>query len=173
MCIFVAVRRARSRADHPQGPEASHLNRFTLPDERLPSLLPRRLARQALSSPGGALPLPLLQRATPDGLTFALTRRSAAPAAPREREDEPPSARHGFSEAKRGSIPLRTPDPGEQYRFHFDMKKCIGCKCCVVACNEQNGNPAAINWRRVGEIEGGWFPDTTRSYLSMGCNHCL
>jgi Fe-S-cluster-containing dehydrogenase component/DMSO reductase anchor subunit len=53
------------------------------------------------------------------------------------------------------------------------MKKCIGCKCCVVACNEQNGNPAAINWRRVGEIEGGWFPNTTRAYLSMGCNHCL
>jgi len=30
--------------------------------------------------------------------------------------------------------------------FHVDMGKCIGCKCCVVACNEQNGNPAAINW---------------------------
>ena len=53
------------------------------------------------------------------------------------------------------------------------MGKCIGCKCCVVACNEQNGNPAAINWRRVGEIEGGLFPNATRSYLSMGCNHCL
>ena len=70
-------------------------------------------------------------------------------------------------------MPARAPAPGEQYRFHFDMKKCIGCKCCVVACNEQNGNPAAINWRRVGEIEGGWFPNTTRSYLSMGCNHCV
>ena len=70
-------------------------------------------------------------------------------------------------------MPTRAPLPGEQYRFHFDMKKCIGCKCCVVACNEQNGNPAAINWRRVGEIEGGWFPNTTRSYLSMGCNHCV
>ncbi len=46
------------------------------------------------------------------------------------------------------------PGPGEQYRFHFDMTKCIGCKCCVVACNEQNGNPADILWRRVGEIEG-------------------
>ena len=72
-----------------------------------------------------------------------------------------------------GRMPERALAPGEQYRFHFDMKKCIGCKCCVVACNEQNGNPAAINWRRVGEIEGGWFPYTTRSYLSMGCNHCL
>ena len=70
-------------------------------------------------------------------------------------------------------MPDRAPGPGEQYRFHFDMRKCIACKCCVVACNEQNGNPAAINWRRVGEIEGGWYPSTTRSYLSMGCNHCL
>ena len=65
------------------------------------------------------------------------------------------------------------PGPGEQYRFHFDMTKCIGCQCCVVACNEQNGNPADIHWRRVGEIEGGSYPDTWRSYLSMGCNHCL
>src|SRR5688572_15485725 len=70
-------------------------------------------------------------------------------------------------------MPGRRPDPGEQYRFHFDMGTCIGCKCCVVACNEQNGNPASINWRRVAEIEGGWYPQTARSYLSMGCNHCL
>jgi formate dehydrogenase iron-sulfur subunit len=65
------------------------------------------------------------------------------------------------------------PGPGEQYRFHFDMTKCIGCKCCVVACNEQNGNPADILFRRVGEIEGGIYPNTQRHYLSMGCNHCV
>src|SRR5215510_4347087 len=70
-------------------------------------------------------------------------------------------------------IPTRPLEEGEQYRFHFDMRKCIGCKCCVVACNEQNGNPAAINWRRVGELEGGFFPMATRSFISMGCNHCL
>jgi DMSO reductase iron-sulfur subunit len=74
--------------------------------------------------------------------------------------------------ATRGhELPL--PGPGEQYRFHFDMAKCIGCKCCVVACNEQNGNPADILWRRVGEIEGGRYPSTQRHYLSIGCNHCL
>lgn len=73
----------------------------------------------------------------------------------------------------RGSVPLRMPAPGEQYRFHFDMTKCIGCKCCVVACNEQNGNPSDILWRRVGEIEGGIYPETHRHYLSIGCNHCL
>lgn len=70
-------------------------------------------------------------------------------------------------------IPERPLGEGEQYRFHFDMTKCIGCKCCVVACNEQNGNPAALNWRRVGEVEGGHYPYTERYHLSMGCNHCL
>jgi len=70
-------------------------------------------------------------------------------------------------------IPERPLRHGEQYRFHFDMTKCIGCRSCEVACNEQNGNPADIRWRRIGEIEGGVWPDTARHYLSMGCNHCL
>ena len=66
-----------------------------------------------------------------------------------------------------------SPALGEQYRFHFDMTKCIGCRCCEVACNEQNGNPPDLRWRRVGEIEGGVYPLTQRFYLSMGCNHCV
>jgi formate dehydrogenase iron-sulfur subunit len=72
-----------------------------------------------------------------------------------------------------GLIPKRALEEGEQYRFHFNMTKCIGCRSCEIACNEQNGNPAEIHWRRFGEIEGGTWPDTQRSYLSMGCNHCL
>jgi DMSO reductase iron-sulfur subunit len=70
-------------------------------------------------------------------------------------------------------IPDRPLAEGEQYRFHFNMTKCIGCRSCEIACNEQNGNPADIRWRRVGEIEGGTYPATQRHYLSMGCNHCL
>jgi formate dehydrogenase iron-sulfur subunit len=98
--------------------------------------------------------LPLLEWATEDGEMCAL--------------------RPVASEQSRASLmPERLPNAGEQYRFHLDMSQCIGCKCCVVACNEQNGNPADIQWRRVGEVEGGAYPDTLRLYLSMGCNHCL
>jgi Fe-S-cluster-containing dehydrogenase component/DMSO reductase anchor subunit len=106
-----------------------------------------------------SLPLPLLSRATEDGVTFMLTPRANAPTL-----REPVAAPR---------LPQRAPLPGEQYRFHVDMGKCIGCKCCVVACNEQNGNPAAINWRRVTEIEGGWYPKAERAYMSVGCHHCL
>lgn len=109
--------------------------------------------------------LPLIERAREDGVTFLLT--GMASRAPEDHLYEiaplPPTS----------LIPERPLQPGEQYRFHFDMTQCIGCKCCVVACNEQNGNPAGINWRRVGEIEGGFYPDTRRFHLSMGCNHCL
>jgi formate dehydrogenase iron-sulfur subunit len=77
------------------------------------------------------------------------------------------------AEVKTTLIPSRELLAGEQYRFHFDMTKCIGCRSCEVACNEQNGNPADLRWRRIGEIEGGSWPDTLRHYLSMGCNHCL
>ena len=75
-----------------------------------------------------------------------------------------------------GSSPLipRIPlEDGQQYRFHFDMSKCVGCKCCEVACIEQNNNPSDVSWRRVGEIEGGVYPHTQRMHLSMACNHCL
>ena len=117
-----------------------------------------RKGRRKMSS------LPLIERAREDGVTFVLSGLATLPA-DRLYEIAPTSAA--------SLIPQRALQPGEQYRFHFDMTQCIGCKCCVVACNEQNGNPADINWRRVGEIEGGWYPETQRFYLSMGCNHCL
>jgi formate dehydrogenase iron-sulfur subunit len=103
--------------------------------------------------------LPLLEQATENGEQYLLTQSRASMA--------------GSCGVEGASLPGRRPREGEQYRFHFDMTKCIGCKCCVVACNEQNGNPAEINWRRVGEIEGGSYPFTKRFYLSMGCNHCV
>jgi Fe-S-cluster-containing dehydrogenase component/DMSO reductase anchor subunit len=106
--------------------------------------------------------LPLLVRAKerPGALAYITPRHVSA------RVSLPPPARAPL-------MPARALAPGEQYRFHFDMRACIGCKCCVVACNEQNGNPASIIWRRVGELEGGYFPQATRAFLSMGCNHCV
>jgi formate dehydrogenase iron-sulfur subunit len=119
------------------------------------------LVSPQLRSSEGGLPLLLRARDEPGELAYITTRS-------RQAGSPPPDAAHA-----RSRMPLREPGPGEQYRFHFDMGKCIGCKCCVVACNEQNGNPASINWRRVGELEGGFYPDATRAFLSMGCNHCL
>src|SRR5713101_4536482 len=102
--------------------------------------------------------LPLLERAKELSPHFLVT--------PKSRGAVPESPQCGtWFASETEKIPQRPLLPGEQFRFHFDMSKCIGCKCCVVACNEQNGNPPDINWRRVGEIEGGWYPDTQRLHL--------
>jgi formate dehydrogenase iron-sulfur subunit len=117
-----------------------------------------------------AMLLPLLEKAREHSAYFLLTPKTGS------RSNGAPQCGTSCVPEAVGilqGIPQRAPLSGEQYRFHFDMTKCIGCKCCVVACNEQNGNPADINWRRVGEIEGGWYPNTHHSYLSMGCNHCM
>lgn len=60
-----------------------------------------------------------------------------------------------------------------QIRFHFHMDKCIGCHACEVACSEQNGLPVDTQWRRVGEVQSGTYPDTRHFFMSSGCNHCL
>ncbi len=71
------------------------------------------------------------------------------------------------------SIDIPKLQEGQQYRFHFDATACVGCRCCEVACNEQNNNPADTKWRRVGEMEGGEFPAFTQLFNSMSCNHCI
>ena len=71
------------------------------------------------------------------------------------------------------SIDIPPLQEGQQYRFHFDATKCVGSRCCEVACNEQNNNPAQIKWRRVGEMEGGEFPAFVQLFNSMSCNHCI
>jgi formate dehydrogenase iron-sulfur subunit len=110
--------------------------------------------------------LPLHERAQ-DGNSDALVRLTL------DELLKPPSVPEPGPAVAPMLIPQRPLEPGEQYRFHFNMTKCIGCRSCEIACNEQNGNPTEIRWRRIGEIEGGVYPHTSRHYLSMGCNHCL
>jgi DMSO reductase iron-sulfur subunit len=71
------------------------------------------------------------------------------------------------------SIDIPELKDGEQYRFHFDATACVGCHCCEAACNELQNNPADIKWRRVGEMEGGVFPNVSQLFNSMSCNHCI
>jgi len=74
-----------------------------------------------------------------------------------------------------GNYSIEIPElkEGEQYRFHFDATACVGCHCCEAACNELQNNPPEVKWRRVGEMEGGEFPNVLQFFNSMSCNHCI
>ncbi len=68
----------------------------------------------------------------------------------------------------------------KQYAFFLDTSTCSGCKACQVACQDKNGLPVGLLWRRVHEVTGGvwrpsasaWTTDVFAYYVSSACNHC-
>ncbi len=88
-------------------------------------------------------------------------------------EPEPAKPKKRTPVEKPDIVGFRTDNRETQTRFHFHMDLCVGCHACEVACAEQNGLPAHTQWRRVGEVQSGTFPDTQNYFLSSACNHCL
>lgn len=54
----------------------------------------------------------------------------------------------------------------------IDLRKCVGCQTCTIACHEENGLPPGTFWRQVADVEVGEYPDVRRTFLPMGCMHC-
>ncbi|MEW6621870.1 MAG: 4Fe-4S dicluster domain-containing protein [Bacillota bacterium] len=59
-----------------------------------------------------------------------------------------------------------------QMGFCFDMRSCIGCKACQVACKDKNCLGTGVFFRKVQTFEGGKFPRPWFYHLSLACNHC-
>lgn len=55
----------------------------------------------------------------------------------------------------------------------IDLKRCIGCESCMIACKAENGTPPGIFWAKVLEREEGDYPAVRRTFLPVRCNHCL
>ena len=58
------------------------------------------------------------------------------------------------------------------YGFIIDNRKCIGCHACTVACKAEHEVPIGVNRTWVKYIEKGTYPNTTRHFSVMRCNHC-
>lgn len=54
----------------------------------------------------------------------------------------------------------------------IDLKRCIGCNACTVACKQENTTPDGVFWTKVVSEEIGTFPNVTRAYIPLLCNHC-
>jgi len=54
----------------------------------------------------------------------------------------------------------------------IDVKRCIGCQACTIACIQTNGNPPGVYYSKVHVSEQGRFPNTMLDYLPVLCNHC-
>lgn len=54
----------------------------------------------------------------------------------------------------------------------IDIKKCIGCNACTIACKAENVTPPGVSYNVVLENEIGTFPDVTRKFVPRPCMHC-
>ena len=58
------------------------------------------------------------------------------------------------------------------YGFAIDLRKCIGCHACTIACKAEHQIPVGVNRCWVKTVEKGSFPDTRRFFFPVLCNQC-
>lgn len=61
---------------------------------------------------------------------------------------------------------------GKRWTMLIDLRKCVGCQACTVACKFENNIPEGSFRTWVPDVEIGVYPDTRRAFLPRLCNHC-
>ena len=59
-----------------------------------------------------------------------------------------------------------------KYGMVIDLRRCIGCNACTIACKQQNGTPPGIFYSHVSITEAGVYPNARQTPLPVLCNHC-
>lgn len=66
-----------------------------------------------------------------------------------------------------------------RYGMAIDLKRCIGCHTCSVACKAANNLPHKIWWNRVLTVGGetmdtasGIYPNNQMQHMPVNCQHC-
>ena len=54
----------------------------------------------------------------------------------------------------------------------IDLRKCLGCRSCTVACKTEHQVPLGSWNSLVKTIESGTYPNPRRGFLPRLCNHC-
>ncbi len=62
--------------------------------------------------------------------------------------------------------------PTRRWGMVIDLRRCVGCQTCTIACKQEHGLPADTQWRFVADCEIGEYPDVRRVFLPMQCMHC-
>ncbi|MDN5747291.1 MAG: polysulfide reductase NrfD [Pseudonocardia sp.] len=59
-----------------------------------------------------------------------------------------------------------------RYGFAIDQRTCIGCHACTVACKTEHEVPVGQFRTWVKYVDQGSFPNNTRDFGVLRCNHC-
>jgi Fe-S-cluster-containing dehydrogenase component/DNA-binding response OmpR family regulator len=67
---------------------------------------------------------------------------------------------------------LKKPVAERRWGMMIDLRKCIGCSACTVACVAENHLPPGVVYRPVSEDEVGTYPNVARQFLPRPCMQC-
>jgi tetrathionate reductase subunit B len=62
--------------------------------------------------------------------------------------------------------------PKTRYGMLIDLRRCIGCHACSIACKAQYEVPLGSYRTWVKQIEKGRYPYVRKAFLPSLCNHC-
>jgi Fe-S-cluster-containing hydrogenase components 1 len=65
---------------------------------------------------------------------------------------------------------LKKPLEKRRWVMVIDLRKCVGCKACTVACIVENKLPPSVVYRPVLEEEIGKYPRVTRRFIPRPCH---
>ncbi|MBC8211612.1 MAG: 4Fe-4S dicluster domain-containing protein [Gammaproteobacteria bacterium] len=70
----------------------------------------------------------------------------------------------GVSQAATSDVP--------RWGMVMDLRRCIGCRACTVACKSENDVSLGRFRAVITEKTTGTFPNTKKTFLPLMCNHC-
>jgi tetrathionate reductase subunit B len=67
---------------------------------------------------------------------------------------------------------LKKPPEQRRWAMLLDVRKCIGCHACTVACVSENKLPPKCVYRPVYDREHGKYPNVSRAFTPRPCMQC-
>lgn len=130
--------------------------------------------RGFLKATGAALALLGVLEAEPERVGAALPAasrmtRATTPFAATDGGPEPDVLIRMQNDLKRA---LQKPVKDRRWVMVIDLRKCVGCHACTIACVAENKLPPGVVYRPVLEEEFGTYPNVTRRFTPMPCMQC-